>query len=189
MNDPIIQALNCANCGATLEVGPTARFVTCRHCHSSLEIKRSESAEWTELLLDVAKQTVQLHDDLDAMRAEQELDRLDRDWETVQKEMASGGFAIFSKSPHASAEGAEALGFAGVIFVLLYLGVRSFNTNAWHFGWIAFLLQFLCVGLPVLAAILFAVRMHNSWNAQFRREREYYLKEREKLLRRINRSE
>lgn len=79
--------LNCASCGASLDVGAGARFVTCRHCGSSLEVKRSESAEWTELLAQVSAHTGEIRREVTVIRVEQELERLDREWEQRRDEL------------------------------------------------------------------------------------------------------
>lgn len=41
--------LDCASCGAPLEIGETARYVTCAHCGTSLSVIASGGAIWAEV--------------------------------------------------------------------------------------------------------------------------------------------
>jgi hypothetical protein len=45
-----MDALTCNNCGARLDVAATTKFVTCARCNTVLEIKRTDSARFTEVL-------------------------------------------------------------------------------------------------------------------------------------------
>jgi hypothetical protein len=45
-----MDALICNNCGARLEVAPTTRFVTCANCDTVLEIKRTDSTRYTDVM-------------------------------------------------------------------------------------------------------------------------------------------
>ncbi len=55
-----MDALICNHCGARLEVAPTTKFVTCARCNSVLEIKRTDSARFTETLGAAAPSTTDL---------------------------------------------------------------------------------------------------------------------------------
>jgi hypothetical protein len=73
--------VTCNSCGAALEIPPAANFVTCRYCKSQLEVKRTESTIFTEVLNRLDQRTAEMADDLDAIRRENEIERLDREWE------------------------------------------------------------------------------------------------------------
>ena len=75
-----LSTVSCNKCGAVLQVTDSARFVTCRYCGSQLEIKRTDSAVYTEVLDHIDQRTAEMADDLDAIRRETELERLDREW-------------------------------------------------------------------------------------------------------------
>jgi hypothetical protein len=45
-----MDALICNHCGAHLEVAPTTKYVTCARCNTVLEIKRTETAQFTDAL-------------------------------------------------------------------------------------------------------------------------------------------
>jgi hypothetical protein len=76
-----IARVTCDGCGAALEVGERARFATCKYCGAKLEIKHTESAVFTEVLERIDKNTAGMAEDLDAIRREQEIARLDREWQ------------------------------------------------------------------------------------------------------------
>jgi hypothetical protein len=75
-----ITKIACNGCGAALEVSEAARFATCRFCGASLEIKRTGSAVFTEVLDRIDRNTASMAEDLGAIRREQEIERLDREW-------------------------------------------------------------------------------------------------------------
>ena len=45
-----LDRLNCNNCGAWLEVAPSANFVTCRECGARLAVHRTSTSTYTEVL-------------------------------------------------------------------------------------------------------------------------------------------
>ncbi|MBK8978479.1 MAG: zinc ribbon domain-containing protein [Planctomycetes bacterium] len=75
------EAVSCNHCGAPLRVGAGARFATCNHCGSHLEIHRGDSAAWTEVLDELREVQAGMAEDLEAIRLQNELERIDREWE------------------------------------------------------------------------------------------------------------
>ncbi len=90
-----MDALICNNCGARLEVAPTTRFVTCAKCDTVLEIKRTGSARYTDVMGPAAQPTAvvesiapparkskPLRGTLDQadIALEEELNQVDREW-------------------------------------------------------------------------------------------------------------
>jgi DNA-directed RNA polymerase subunit RPC12/RpoP len=130
-------SVNCNNCGASLTVDERTRFVTCMHCGSKLEIKRDHSVAFTDVIERIDQNTSSAARDLEIIRLEQQLERLDREWAQRQPDgkspttqAASGivgaivaAFVImfgvfFAKSSHAA--GAPIIfPIAGVVFVLV----------------------------------------------------------------------
>lgn len=70
----------CNHCGAPLNVGANARFVTCTFCNTQLEVKRSESAVFTEEITRIAENTRQMAGSLEIIELQNEIERLDREW-------------------------------------------------------------------------------------------------------------
>jgi|GEM_PF-666638 len=79
----------CNNCGAALHVPESARFVTCRYCKSQLEVKRADSVVTTEVLRQISDNTAAIAEDLQAIRLESELERLDREWRQRHASLSS----------------------------------------------------------------------------------------------------
>jgi hypothetical protein len=108
--------ITCQNCGAALDVPPAARFVTCSHCGSRLEIKRTPSAVFTEVLDRIDQRTAAMADDLGALRRDSEIERLDREWAARVAELGS-------RSKDGSVAPPSAVGGMVAIFVMGGFGI------------------------------------------------------------------
>jgi DNA-directed RNA polymerase subunit RPC12/RpoP len=75
------QAISCNHCGAPLQVPSSTRFVTCGHCGSQLRIERSKDAIFTEVLEDMRATQTEMAADLETLRLQNELERIDREWD------------------------------------------------------------------------------------------------------------
>ena len=73
-------SVNCNECGAPLDVPQSIRFVTCSYCMSKLEIHRNETSIYTEQIDRIDQNTQKMSSDLDVIRFQNELERLDREW-------------------------------------------------------------------------------------------------------------
>ena len=73
-------ALNCNHCGAPLEVPEKANYLTCTFCQTQLSVQRSGGAAYTEALEKLDERTEQIADDVEILKLQAELDRLDREW-------------------------------------------------------------------------------------------------------------
>jgi hypothetical protein len=96
-----MDALVCNHCGARLDVAPTTKYVTCARCNTVLEIKRTDSARFTEALGPAAptptetaehattaprtgKAARKFLDEAD-VALEEELNTIDRDWQAERE--------------------------------------------------------------------------------------------------------
>jgi LSD1 subclass zinc finger protein len=79
--------LNCNHCGAPLSVPETARFVTCAHCHAQLAIHHEGASFFTEVLGEIAARTKNIEEQIEELRLEKDLERLDQKWEKEKKEI------------------------------------------------------------------------------------------------------
>ncbi len=75
-----VVSVACNHCGGPLDVPPGIRFVTCTYCHSRLEIHRTGNAAYTEVLEAIRQDTTQIAGDIGAIKIENEVERLDREW-------------------------------------------------------------------------------------------------------------
>jgi hypothetical protein len=86
-NDVQVISLTCNHCGAPLDVPEETRFATCAHCGSRLEIHRTGSAAYTQVLDQIDRRTRNIEQEIEALRLQQELEQLDRDWERQRAEL------------------------------------------------------------------------------------------------------
>jgi len=76
-----VLSVTCNNCGGPLEVPKKVRFVNCGYCSSRLEIRQSGGAVYSEVLEKIEQNTERIADDLEAIKAQNEIERLDREWQ------------------------------------------------------------------------------------------------------------
>jgi len=74
-------SLTCQHCSAPLEVPAKITQLTCQFCGTRLQVQRTGSAAYTEALDEVSQQVQRVADSTEQIRIEQELARLDRDWQ------------------------------------------------------------------------------------------------------------
>ena len=80
VSETTASSVTCNHCGAPLAIQPSTRFVTCTHCGSRLEIHRSGAALFTEVLESIDQRTKEIAQDVDVIRRQNEVERLDREW-------------------------------------------------------------------------------------------------------------
>ena len=81
-------SVQCNHCASPLDVDESTRFVTCIHCGSKLEIKRTGSAYFTSVLTRIDQATQSMAEDLGAIRQQNELERIDREWDMSRRQYA-----------------------------------------------------------------------------------------------------
>jgi len=79
--------LTCNHCGAPLEVAEETKFVTCRFCSSRLAVEHSESAFYTRVLEALENQTSAVSGDLETIKIQNEIERLDREWQMQREQL------------------------------------------------------------------------------------------------------
>ncbi|MEA3207084.1 MAG: hypothetical protein QOE70_141 [Chthoniobacter sp.] len=73
-------SVRCNHCGASLDVGESARFVTCSFCNSQLAVERTESAVFTSKIDAIHARTEQIAGNLGVIQLQNDLEQLDREW-------------------------------------------------------------------------------------------------------------
>jgi DNA-directed RNA polymerase subunit RPC12/RpoP len=78
MTEPNVTTLSvsCNHCGAPLQIPTGTRFLTCTYCGSRLEVHQSQGAVYTKVLQSIDK----IAEDVSAIRRQNELEQLDREW-------------------------------------------------------------------------------------------------------------
>jgi uncharacterized Zn finger protein (UPF0148 family) len=140
-----LTSVTCNHCGAPLEVQPGTRFLTCAHCGSRLEVHRSGGALYTEVLEAIDQRTQRIADDVDAIRRQNEVERLDREWMMRREQSLTrdkhgnasapgsgvamligsvvvAAFGVFWTVSLVNAGGPPIMALFGVIFVMVALG-------------------------------------------------------------------
>jgi hypothetical protein len=80
----LLETIACGNCGAPVRVPSGATYLTCRYCGSSLAVRHSESAAYTEVLERIDVRTDRMSADLAALRVQGEIERIDREWKELE---------------------------------------------------------------------------------------------------------
>jgi hypothetical protein len=105
--------LCCQGCGADLQVTEEVRFVTCNYCQSKLEIVRDASVTHTRVLEKLEKTTERIAENLRVIELQNDLERMDREWETMRQ-----GMMIREKDGGLSEPSTVASVIAGFVFIL-----------------------------------------------------------------------
>ncbi len=96
-------SLTCNHCGAPLDVPKSAKFVTCAYCSARLAIHHTGGTYSTELLDEIQQTTEALVQDVEKLKGDSELDRLDRQWDRDRTQYLTtnkhGTQSVPSKAP------------------------------------------------------------------------------------------
>lgn len=167
--------LTCNHCGAPLEVPRKARFATCEYCSSRLAVHHEGSAWTTEVVESIEKNTRDIAEDVDAIRLQNDIERLDREWMMERGNlMTRGKDGSLSVPSHA---GTVIGSIVGVVFIVFWIGM------AINIGAPVFFPAFGVVGLVIVIAQCFG---GISKAEQYQRARHRYQRERRKLAERLH---
>jgi hypothetical protein len=120
--------LICNHCGAPLEVTEGTNFVTCRFCSSRLAIEHSESAFYTRVIEAIEQQTNALSQDLETIKVQNEVERLDREWRMERERLCHRTKSGRLIEPTATDAGCMA--FPQIAFGLAWFGLFAFAAVA-----------------------------------------------------------
>jgi hypothetical protein len=115
-----ILSVDCNNCGAPLEVSVRSRFVTCRFCESKLQINRSESAVYTEVIEAVGE----IRGDIQTLKLQNELLRLDGEWSEIRESFMR---TDANGHRHLPTQGGGATSIVGSVIAGIVLTVAASN--------------------------------------------------------------
>jgi hypothetical protein len=77
----------CQGCGADLQIDESIRFVTCNYCHARLEIVHDATVTHTRQLDKIEKTTDQLANKIKVLELQNDLERLDREWDNRRQSL------------------------------------------------------------------------------------------------------
>jgi DNA-directed RNA polymerase subunit RPC12/RpoP len=145
-----LESLSCNNCGAPVEVTPTTNYLTCAHCGSRLAVKRTETAHYTEVLDRLQARVDQVDDELEDLRAENELLRLDQDWEEERKQYMVRTKDGSLVEPSMSGVTGSLIGLGAIVAAFIWFSTGSFSSS---FSGLFFLLIVAAIGFSIYSII------------------------------------
>jgi DNA-directed RNA polymerase subunit RPC12/RpoP len=120
--------LTCNHCGAPLEAAEDTKFVTCRFCSSRLAVEHSASAFYTRVVEAIEQQTNALSQDLETIKIQNEIERLDREWQMQREQLCRRGKDGQLREPTVTGNIIGSILFAlfGVFWLVMASSVPSF---------------------------------------------------------------
>ena len=171
-------AVQCNQCGASLRVSETTRFVTCEHCGSQLSVERTETAIFTEAIKAIDQKTTQIAADLEVMRLQKQIEILDREWESKRTALLAGVSVGSSGEPSGLRAKVWEILFmtVGVVTVVFGLAVEGLCISVF-LG-----LPSIFLGLLSIIVGLLIKRWDSNMAAKFQSQRSRYVKDRQCLV-------
>lgn len=164
--------LSCNNCGAPLVVPKSTNYLTCEFCGTTLEVHRDGGAAYTSIR-ELAERTERLEVDVAQLKANDEIERLDREWE---REMET--YKVRSKDGEASipTETGSMLGagFGAVFGIFWTIFAASIGGGF-----------FAIFGLIVAGAAVMNGMSHANKAREYQQRRQEYEERRRALMERI----
>ena len=164
----------CQGCGADLQVDETIRFVTCNYCAAKLEVVHGESVTHTRQLDRIEQTTSQLASNLKVIELQNEIERLDREWDRDREGMLVRGKHGSVSEP--SAAGALVGGVIAVIFGIFWVAMAAGSGAPGLFP---------LFGLVFIGVAVFSIISGTSKADRFQRSRSSYETRRAELLARL----
>ncbi|MGB6223120.1 MAG: hypothetical protein WBG04_18975 [Haloferula sp.] len=99
------------------------RFVNCNYCGAKLEVVHDSTTTHTRVLAKLEKQSEEMAGDLKVIRLQNELEKLDREWERETQ-----GYMVTSRNGHRSvpSTGGSVVGGVGaIIFAVIWMSLAG----------------------------------------------------------------
>lgn len=152
----------------------TIRFVTCNYCAAKLEVVHGESVTHTRQLDRIEQTTSQLASNLKVIELQNEIERLDREWDRDREGMLVRGKHGSVSEP--SAAGALVGGVIAVIFGIFWVAMAAGSGAPGLFP---------LFGLVFIGVAVFSIIRGTSKADRFQRSRGSYETRRAELLARL----
>jgi hypothetical protein len=171
-------SLTCQKCGAPLAVGEGVRFLTCNYCHSQLEIVRDEASTHTRLLESLERRSAEMAENLEVIKWQNQLERLDREWMLQRDGLMVRGKEGTLREPNAGA--GIVGGIIAVIFGILWTSVVSSMHAPFPFP---------LFGLVFIGFALYTVLSNSGKASAYKAAQVKYERRRLELLRHLSDAE
>jgi hypothetical protein len=165
-----ITAVRCQGCGAGLSVDETVRFVTCNYCHAQLEVVHEPSVTHTKLLEEVVRSTEQLASQLKRVEWQNELLKLDRDWDRFRERCL-----VRDQQGNLQVPSVETAKLIAVVATILIAILTVVNAQTMGFG------SALVISGVLAAVAFFVVRGTLAHAREYDKAEAAYLKKRASL--------
>ncbi len=181
-------SVTCNHCGAPLEVEGSTRFVTCAYCKSQLEVKRTGSSYFTSLMDRIDQNTQNIAENVEAIRLQNELERVDREWEQERQ-------ALVTRDEHGNIQypkrttsigGVIGVGF-GILWTIFAFALTSSAPNEGPFPVVKIIFPLFGV-LFVIAAVVSMIKGAGAADTYQAREAAYQAR-REAIRQELDRME
>ncbi len=115
--------VRCNNCGAPLQVSDSAKYVTCNFCNTQLAIRATDSAVFTEQIEALVRKTDDIAENLDVIRIQNEIEKLDREFAMERERHLVSGKDGTKQEP--SSISAIIGGVLAIVFAIFWMGGAS----------------------------------------------------------------
>lgn len=113
----------CQGCGADLQIDESIRFVTCNYCGARLEVVHDATVTHTRQLDKIERTTEQLADNLKVIELQNDLERLDREWDNQRTSLLVRGKNGHVSEP--SSVGSMSTGIIMIVFGVFWMGMAT----------------------------------------------------------------
>jgi len=153
-----ILSASCNKCGAGLELPPGLRFATCQFCGSKLEVRFTGGVVYTDVLDASNDGDRQIAHDLQLIKLQNELNRLDQEWNLERERFRNhnGRGPVWPREP--SGLRSVAIGLFVVAFGIFWIvGAASAGAP------VPFVLFGVAVVVIIISVFVLATRRENEY--------------------------
>jgi hypothetical protein len=169
-------SVSCNKCGAPLEVPDKTRFLTCSHCGSRLEVQRSGGAYFTSVLEEISRNTEKMSSDLEVIRLQNDLERIDREWQMKRQGLMTHNKNGGESEP--SIGGAVVGGGIAIVFGVIWM-IGAFSMEA-PFVFPLFGFVFISIAFWNIVSSVNKSNEYESLKRQYESQRSAFLEKMEK---------
>ena len=178
----MLESLLCNSCGAPLEVPDSANFIKCKHCNTTLKVHRSSRGTTTEAIEKLTETTENLAEQVQKLTRQNELERLDRQWE---QERQTFTFRDQEGGSHLPAQRfawiiGSTVAFFGSLWTFLAISITRSAPNVGPFAVAKVVFPLFGIGF-IAFGIFLAVMMHRKAK-QFDEAQTAYLQHRGRIM-------
>lgn len=163
----------CQACGADLQIDENVRYVTCKYCHSRLEVVHDVTVTHTRQLDKIERTTDQMAKKLKVIELQNDVESLDREWEKFRNRVLVRDENGLASEP----TGAVAVvgGIGGVLVGILWIVTCALSEMP----------ALALVGLGIIGLSLLGMKSGRQKAEIYRIQRFRYETSRKSLLHRL----